>query len=260
MLRLRRTAGTGAGRVGTGLATGTGRGHPPDWPDALRTWAERGPRPPADVLHDARTLMDGSGDWFATVYEHVVAGPNRRRLGTFFTPPGVVDLMCVSCSLARGPKRVMVRGCDGGCGSPSSGRSRSWRSPRTSRSSQGPASTQSSRLSVRPRPRKPASPPDTSPPANASRSRRGTSNGTAIRPSRSDHCCGRPRGGPRRRRRALHPGTGSTRSRHRRQPLLLPHRRRSQGDPEASPQPIDVGHGRVPTRSAKPRHRHWQST
>lgn len=72
---------------------------PGDWPEALRIWAEQGPMPPADVIHDARTLMDGSGDWFATVYEHVVAGPNRRRLGTFFTPPSVVDLMLERASV-----------------------------------------------------------------------------------------------------------------------------------------------------------------
>lgn len=72
---------------------------PTDWPEALRTWVEQGPVPPADVVDGARTLMDGSGDWFATVYEHVVAGPNRRRLGTFFTPPNVVDLMLERASV-----------------------------------------------------------------------------------------------------------------------------------------------------------------
>lgn len=66
---------------------------PRDWPEALRTWTERGPAPPLDVLVEARARLAGSGDWFAAVYEHVVAGPNRRRLGTFFTPPNVVELM-----------------------------------------------------------------------------------------------------------------------------------------------------------------------
>lgn len=66
---------------------------PRDWPEELRAWAERGPAPPANALAEARTLMAATGDWFAAVYEKVVAGPNRRRLGTFFTPPNVVELM-----------------------------------------------------------------------------------------------------------------------------------------------------------------------
>jgi adenine-specific DNA-methyltransferase len=66
---------------------------PRDWPEAIHTWAESGPVPPLDVVAEARTRLAGSADWFAAVYEHVVAGPNRRRLCTFFTPPNVVELM-----------------------------------------------------------------------------------------------------------------------------------------------------------------------
>lgn len=66
---------------------------PHDWPEALREWTQRGPAPPPDVVAEASTRLADSGDWFAAIYEEVVAGPNRRRLGTFFTPPNVVELM-----------------------------------------------------------------------------------------------------------------------------------------------------------------------
>lgn len=66
---------------------------PETWPEPLRLWAARGPTPPPKVLTEAHTRLGEGGDFFATVYENVVAGPNRRRLGTFFTPPEVVELM-----------------------------------------------------------------------------------------------------------------------------------------------------------------------
>ena len=81
---------------------------PGDWPEALRTWVERGPAPPPDVLNEARTLMADTGDWFAAVYEHVVAGANRRRLGTFFTPPKVVELMLDRASHVLPEPRTIV--------------------------------------------------------------------------------------------------------------------------------------------------------
>lgn len=84
---------------------------PRDWPEAVRTWAERGPVPPPDVLAEARAQMAGSGDWFATVYENVVAGPNRRRLGTFFTPPNVVELMLDrACAVLPEPTTIVDPG------------------------------------------------------------------------------------------------------------------------------------------------------
>jgi adenine-specific DNA-methyltransferase len=81
---------------------------PREWPEAVRTWAERGPVPPGDVLAEARIRMNGSGDWFATVYEHIVTGPNRRRLGTFFTPPEVVELMLERASAVLPEPAVVV--------------------------------------------------------------------------------------------------------------------------------------------------------
>lgn len=64
------------------------------WPDAVAAWAKTAPRPSQDIVSRVRSALrnDGSG-LFASVYERIVAGPNRRRLGTFFTPAAVLDFM-----------------------------------------------------------------------------------------------------------------------------------------------------------------------
>jgi hypothetical protein len=66
---------------------------PETWPEPLRVWAVSGPTPPPEVLSEAVTRLGARPDFFAAVYENVVSGPNRRGLGTFFTPPEVVELM-----------------------------------------------------------------------------------------------------------------------------------------------------------------------
>jgi hypothetical protein len=81
---------------------------PPDWPEALQVWAQDGPSPPSEVVAEATTRLAGSTDWFAAVYEQVVAGPNRRRLGTFFTPPNVVEFMLERASAVLPEPRTVV--------------------------------------------------------------------------------------------------------------------------------------------------------
>lgn len=67
---------------------------PADWPEAIQQWVRSGPRPPAALVESVwNANADGERDLFADVYEQLVVGQNRRRLGTFFTPPNVVDLM-----------------------------------------------------------------------------------------------------------------------------------------------------------------------
>jgi adenine-specific DNA-methyltransferase len=63
------------------------------WPQSLREWAKRGPLPPADLVEAIRRELTGGRDVLASLYEAIVSGENRRRLGTFFTPPAVVDFM-----------------------------------------------------------------------------------------------------------------------------------------------------------------------
>ncbi|MGC9540009.1 Eco57I restriction-modification methylase domain-containing protein [Streptomyces sp. UG1] len=65
------------------------------WPDAVAAWAKTAPRPPQDLVSRVGSALksdDGSA-LFAAVYERIVAGPNRRQLGTFFTPSAVLDFM-----------------------------------------------------------------------------------------------------------------------------------------------------------------------
>jgi len=77
-----------------GLVRGAVGTIPSHWPEALKQWAEAGPAVPAEVLMAARdTFTVTDRDIFAAVYERIVTGPSRRRLGTFFTPWRVVELM-----------------------------------------------------------------------------------------------------------------------------------------------------------------------
>ncbi|KAA6200707.1 N-6 DNA methylase [Streptomyces parvus] len=65
------------------------------WPHAVASWAKSAPRPPLALVERARTAIEARGqtDVLAHLYERIVAGPNRRHLGTFFTPPPVFDYM-----------------------------------------------------------------------------------------------------------------------------------------------------------------------
>lgn len=65
---------------------------PASWPEAVHHWLGRGPRPPAQLVARLRKA-GGTEDRLASIYENLVSGPNRRALGTFFTPRPVVELM-----------------------------------------------------------------------------------------------------------------------------------------------------------------------
>ena len=64
-----------------------------EWPGPIRAWAVRGPRPPSDLIDEIRREGPGGLDVLAQMYEQIVSGRSRRRLGTFFTPPPLVDFM-----------------------------------------------------------------------------------------------------------------------------------------------------------------------
>lgn len=63
------------------------------WPKPLGHWAAGGPRPPDELTDAILRELEGGTDVLAMLYEGIVSGRNRRRLGTFFTPPPVVDFM-----------------------------------------------------------------------------------------------------------------------------------------------------------------------
>lgn len=76
-----------------GLVRGVVGWIPSEWPEALQQWAETGPEAPFELVAAVRSSSVADEDVFALTYERIVSGQNRRRLGTFFTPPSVVDLM-----------------------------------------------------------------------------------------------------------------------------------------------------------------------
>lgn len=63
------------------------------WPAPLRVWAAAGRTPPPELTEAVLRELEGGTDVLAALYEAIVSGRNRRRLGTFFTPPAVVDFM-----------------------------------------------------------------------------------------------------------------------------------------------------------------------
>lgn len=64
-----------------------------NWPSAMQEWMAEAPTPPDDLVRLVQGELDSGRDVLAMLYEGIVAGRNRRRLGTFFTPPAVVEYM-----------------------------------------------------------------------------------------------------------------------------------------------------------------------
>ena len=72
------------------------------WPESIRQWMADAPRPEKTLVERLITLLDHdrarSVAFLATIYESVVSGANRRRLGTFFTPPELTKYMLAAVS------------------------------------------------------------------------------------------------------------------------------------------------------------------
>lgn len=95
------------------------------WPDALKRWATLAPEPPSALLESVRRELDGGKDVLALLYEGIVSGRNRRRLGTFFTPALVVDFMLDSAE-AMLPQPAVVIDPGAGVGAFSLAAKRRW--------------------------------------------------------------------------------------------------------------------------------------
>ena len=66
----------------------------PELPPEVARWLESGPNVPSEVLAAAdRALCKERDHGLAVLYSSVVAGSNRRQLGTFFTPNPAASLM-----------------------------------------------------------------------------------------------------------------------------------------------------------------------
>jgi adenine-specific DNA-methyltransferase len=64
-----------------------------NWQYGIRGWAESAPTPPEDILDAARLALGLGDDPLAALYNASISATNRRRLGTVFSPPALVEHM-----------------------------------------------------------------------------------------------------------------------------------------------------------------------
>ncbi|MEU5914832.1 Eco57I restriction-modification methylase domain-containing protein [Micromonospora sp. NPDC047527] len=79
-----------------GVAAAIARRSNPDmdfssFPHHVQRWLLSAPQPSPDLVDALCLDLDGKSDPLALIYERIVSGPRRRRLGTFFTPAAVLD-------------------------------------------------------------------------------------------------------------------------------------------------------------------------
>jgi methylase of polypeptide subunit release factors len=78
------------------------------WPDEVQAWMEEAPHPPGPLIEALRPALADRDDVLARCYEQVVTGRNRRRLGTFFTPPSVVEFMLDRSEAVMGTPATVI--------------------------------------------------------------------------------------------------------------------------------------------------------
>lgn len=76
-----------------GIARAIGGAHVAEWTPHVRQWATSAPEPPDEVMDAVLEVLGVDGDPFSALYDASISGPNRRRLGTVFTPAPLVDHM-----------------------------------------------------------------------------------------------------------------------------------------------------------------------
>jgi adenine-specific DNA-methyltransferase len=76
-----------------GVAAVVAEGHLESWPAPLRRWATGAEPPPEDLMDGVRTALARGQDPLALLYDASISAANRRRLGTVFTPPHLVEHM-----------------------------------------------------------------------------------------------------------------------------------------------------------------------
>ena len=63
------------------------------WDETVRAWAIAAPTPPNEILESVRLALGRYDDPLAELYNACISAANRRRLGTVFTPPTLVEHM-----------------------------------------------------------------------------------------------------------------------------------------------------------------------
>lgn len=64
-----------------------------EWPEDVLAWMDSAPTPPRSLVSDILGQLSADDELLGRIYEQLVAGENRRHLGTFFTPTAVLDYM-----------------------------------------------------------------------------------------------------------------------------------------------------------------------
>lgn len=83
-------------------------GDDPTWPGDIRAWIEGSPPAPADVAQDLQAILHADPSLLALLYENLVSSVSRRRLGTFFTPTGIVDFLLSRAEALLGPPGMVI--------------------------------------------------------------------------------------------------------------------------------------------------------
>lgn len=76
-----------------GVAASIGGERLDEWPDPVRAWAELAPAPPPELMEAICEFLGCYDDPLSALYEASISSPNRRKLGTVFTPKALVDYM-----------------------------------------------------------------------------------------------------------------------------------------------------------------------
>jgi adenine-specific DNA-methyltransferase len=76
-----------------GVAGAVANEHVGRWPRQLRRWAIGAEPPPEDLTDGVRAALTNRQDPFSVLYDASISAANRRRLGTVFTPPHLVEHM-----------------------------------------------------------------------------------------------------------------------------------------------------------------------
>lgn len=66
---------------------------PKEWPATVRSWAMAGPQPPTAIVDAVLSALERDEDALGALYNTSISAANRRRLGTVFTPPALVEHM-----------------------------------------------------------------------------------------------------------------------------------------------------------------------
>ncbi|MEZ5155314.1 MAG: hypothetical protein R2718_04295 [Solirubrobacterales bacterium] len=95
-----------------GIAASVGGERVDCWPEPIRRWATDAEAPPDELVDAVCTALGRRDDPLSVLYDASVSASNRRRLGTVFTPPALVDHMVLLAKqeLGETPGRVVDPG------------------------------------------------------------------------------------------------------------------------------------------------------